>query len=209
MDSRQARPKLEVYSGEAGSSKDAPGPEDRCSRRTFRPFPGDETTPSPAFITKNIEVFRTMIKEHDQQGQARATPKKLTYGDSEREGLGSPRTRNSSRIKTPSKLRRSERLEDRGRRGPNLRREGPSHGQKGQNLRKLAQILAMREIQKIRVKDLSTPYKRLKPTPFTSRITRFRHHRRAKLPQNVKVYEGSKDPEDHLDIFSLAAEQQE
>nr|GEU63217.1 reverse transcriptase domain-containing protein [Tanacetum cinerariifolium] len=32
---------------------------------------------------------------------------------------------------------------------------------------------------------------------------------KAKLPRNIKVYKGSKDPEDHLGIFSAAAEQEE
>ncbi|GJU86510.1 reverse transcriptase domain-containing protein [Tanacetum coccineum] len=35
------------------------------------------------------------------------------------------------------------------------------------------------------------------------------YHRRAKLPPNVQVYEGNKDPEDHLSIFSAVAEQEE
>ncbi|GJS65337.1 hypothetical protein Tco_0679901 [Tanacetum coccineum] len=58
--------------------------------------------------------------------------------------------------------------------------------------------------------DLSIPYRWPKPMPFTSRITCFRYHRRAKLPPNVRVYEGNKDPEDHLSIlFLLAAAEQE
>nr|GEZ88229.1 reverse transcriptase domain-containing protein [Tanacetum cinerariifolium] len=57
--------------------------------------------------------------------------------------------------------------------------------------------------------DLSMPYKRPKPTPFTTRITRFKHQEKAKLPRNVKVYEGSKDPKDDLGIFSAAAKQEE
>nr|GEW83402.1 copia protein [Tanacetum cinerariifolium] len=57
--------------------------------------------------------------------------------------------------------------------------------------------------------DLNSPYKRPKPTPFTQRITCFKYHNRAKLPRNIKVYEGNKDPEDHLGIFSAAAEQKE
>ncbi|GKC58536.1 hypothetical protein Tco_1086134 [Tanacetum coccineum] len=36
-----------------------------------------------------------------------------------------------------------------------------------------------------------------------------RYHRRAKLPPNVRVYEGNKDPEDYLSIFSAAAEQED
>ncbi|GKA78472.1 hypothetical protein Tco_0785009 [Tanacetum coccineum] len=54
--------------------------------------------------------------------------------------------------------------------------------------------------------DLSTPYKRPKPTPFTTRITRFKYYRRDKLLRKIKVYEGSKDLEDHLGIFSAATE---
>ncbi|GJX96778.1 reverse transcriptase domain-containing protein [Tanacetum coccineum] len=57
--------------------------------------------------------------------------------------------------------------------------------------------------------DLNLPYKRPKPIPFTQRITRFKYHRRAKLPWNIRVNEGNKDPEDHLGIFSATAEQEE
>ncbi|GKC00317.1 hypothetical protein Tco_0986453 [Tanacetum coccineum] len=46
--------------------------------------------------------------------------------------------------------------------------------------------------------DLNSPYKRPKPTPFTQRITHFKYHKRAKLPQNIRVYEGNIDPKDHL-----------
>nr|GEU94974.1 transposon Ty3-I Gag-Pol polyprotein [Tanacetum cinerariifolium] len=57
--------------------------------------------------------------------------------------------------------------------------------------------------------DLNSPYKGPKPTPFTQRITRFNYHKRAKLPRNIRVYERNKDLEDHLGIFSAAAEQEE
>nr|GEX68356.1 hypothetical protein [Tanacetum cinerariifolium] len=58
-------------------------------------------------------------------------------------------------------------------------------------------------------KYLNLAYKRPKPTIFTQRITRFKYHRRAKLPRNIRVYEGNKDLEDYLGIFSVAAEQEE
>ncbi|GJU64944.1 hypothetical protein Tco_1246779, partial [Tanacetum coccineum] len=35
------------------------------------------------------------------------------------------------------------------------------------------------------------------------------YHRRAKLPPNIRVYKGNKDPKDHLSIFSATAEQEE
>nr|GEY31172.1 reverse transcriptase domain-containing protein [Tanacetum cinerariifolium] len=42
-----------------------------------------QTTPSLAFIKENIDVLRTMIKEHDQQAKAKATSKKLANDESE------------------------------------------------------------------------------------------------------------------------------
>ncbi|GJY62604.1 hypothetical protein Tco_0464064 [Tanacetum coccineum] len=50
-----------------------------------------QTNPFLAFIKENIDVLRTLIIEHGQQTQKKATPKKLTYGDSEEEGSGSLR----------------------------------------------------------------------------------------------------------------------
>ncbi|GKB50962.1 reverse transcriptase domain-containing protein [Tanacetum coccineum] len=46
--------------------------------------------------------------------------------------------------------------------------------------------------------DLNSPYKRPKPTPFTQRITRLKYHRKGKLPRDIRVYEGNKDPKDNL-----------
>ncbi|GKC15428.1 reverse transcriptase domain-containing protein, partial [Tanacetum coccineum] len=57
--------------------------------------------------------------------------------------------------------------------------------------------------------DLNSPYKGPKPTPFTLRITHFKYHQRAKHPRNIRTYEGNKDLEDHLSIFSATAEQEE
>nr|GEW94035.1 reverse transcriptase domain-containing protein [Tanacetum cinerariifolium] len=42
-------------------------------------------SPSSAFIKENINVLRTMIKEHDQQAKMKATPRKLAYADSDKE----------------------------------------------------------------------------------------------------------------------------
>ncbi|GJR58136.1 hypothetical protein Tco_1500298 [Tanacetum coccineum] len=40
---------------------------------------------SSAFIKENIDVLRTMIKEHDQQAKIKATPRRLAYVDSDKE----------------------------------------------------------------------------------------------------------------------------
>nr|GEX30247.1 hypothetical protein [Tanacetum cinerariifolium] len=42
-------------------------------------------SPSPAFIKENIDVLRTMIKEHDQQAKIKATPRRLAYADPNKE----------------------------------------------------------------------------------------------------------------------------
>nr|GEZ23374.1 hypothetical protein [Tanacetum cinerariifolium] len=57
-------------------------------------------SPSPAFVKKNINVLRTIIKEHDHQTKKKATPRKLVYANSERKAPdGSGVTR-----RTPERL---------------------------------------------------------------------------------------------------------
>ncbi|GJQ91081.1 reverse transcriptase domain-containing protein [Tanacetum coccineum] len=141
-----------------------------------------QTTPSSAFIKENIDMLRTMIKEHDQQTKTKVTPKKLTYDNFEEEG---------SRSKSKSKEGRTKSM---------TRRFGHKETSLDSDYE---------EDSEDTCEDLSTPYKRPKPTPFTTRITCFKYHRRAKLPRNIKVYGGSKDPEDHLGIFSATAKQEE
>ncbi|GJS62235.1 reverse transcriptase domain-containing protein [Tanacetum coccineum] len=145
--------------------------------------------PSPAFVKENINVLRTMIKELDNRGQEKVTPRKLFNEESGEAGSeksqmipsakevggyssdGSSRSR--SRVRASRRKSSSDTVSDSGSEG------------------------------------LSMPYRRPNPMPFTSRVTHFRYHRRAKLPPSVRVYEGNKDPEYHLSIFSAAAEQEE
>ncbi|GKE72848.1 hypothetical protein Tco_1534889 [Tanacetum coccineum] len=134
---------------------EAPGTGRTPPGGTFAPAEQTQGGPSPAFVKKNIDVLRTMIKELDNRGQG-----------------AEPQSVRASRRKSSSDSR-YDTVYDSG------------------------------------SEDLSMPYRRPKPMPFTSRITRLRYHRRAKLPPNVRVYEGNKDPEDHLSIFSVAAEQEE
>ncbi|GJW06741.1 reverse transcriptase domain-containing protein [Tanacetum coccineum] len=134
--------------------------------------------PSPAFVKENINVLRTMIKEHDNRGQEKVTPRKLFN-----EGSGRAGSKSKSVKSKPQSVRASRRK---------------SSSDSGYDV-----------VSDSGSEDLSMPYRRPKPMPFTSRITRFIYHRRAKIPPNVRVYEGNKDPEDHLSIFSAAAEQEE
>ncbi|GJY10089.1 hypothetical protein Tco_0378274, partial [Tanacetum coccineum] len=102
-----------------------------------------EKTPSPSltFIEENIDVLRTIIKEHDQQAKIKVTPRRLAYSNSDKEAPARSlargffdrfslessstsdthrQTRSASKSqrtpfknKEPARLKRSRRLEDR------------------------------------------------------------------------------------------------
>nr|GFA93093.1 hypothetical protein [Tanacetum cinerariifolium] len=168
-------------------------PEERkqetLERKPIRDPPNQshKRTPSPSstFIKENIDVLRTMIKEHDQQAKTKATPRRLAYADSNKEDLA-----------------RSSRLEDQSRTKEKTRRERFGHQETSSDSE-------YEEGSEDTYEDLNSPYKRSKPTPFTQRITRFKYHERAKLHRNIRVYKRNKDSKDHLSIFSVAAEQEE
>ncbi|GJQ98215.1 hypothetical protein Tco_0009354 [Tanacetum coccineum] len=130
----------------------------------------------------------TMIKEHDQKAKMKATPRKIAYVDSDKEAPAGSLARESEdslqeqRTDTLKNVKEARRP-----------KHNQGKGKKGKDT----------------YEDLNSPYKRPKPTPFTQRITHFKYHMRVILPQNIRVYEGNKDPEDHLGIFSAAAKQEE
>ncbi|GJT23471.1 hypothetical protein Tco_0893408 [Tanacetum coccineum] len=120
-----------------------------------------------------------MIKEHDQQAQGTGTPRRLTY-DFDREALKRSLAKSfSDRFSLESSGTSDTRVRTR------------SVGLEGTD------------------EDLSSPYKRPKPTPFTTRITCFNTSSETRLPRNIKVYDGNKDPKDHLGNFLEAAKQEE
>ncbi|GJX78143.1 hypothetical protein Tco_0324954 [Tanacetum coccineum] len=146
----------------------------------------------------------------DNRGQERVTPRKL-YNEESR-NRGRPQTarkhrKSVSRKKGTSKSHRSVRSEALSRSKSKSVKSKPQSVRASR--RKSSSDLRYDTVSDSGSQDLSMPYRRPKPMPFTSRITRFRYHRRAKLPPNVRVYEGNKDPEDHLSISSAAAEQEE
>ncbi|GJS44895.1 reverse transcriptase domain-containing protein [Tanacetum coccineum] len=115
--------------------------------------------------------------------------------------------RTPSKNKEPSHLRRLRRLEDRSRTREKVGRS-KSRGKRSGHQETNSDSEYEKGLEDT-YEDLNSPYKRPKATLFTQRITRFKYHRRAKLPRNIRVYERNKDPEDHLSIFSAAAEQEE
>ncbi|GJX08978.1 hypothetical protein Tco_0198837 [Tanacetum coccineum] len=169
--------------------------------RPFKPAPLAQTTHSSVFIKENIKVLRRMIKEHYQQAKTMGTLKKLAYDESE-EG-------DSASRKTMSQARRSERLQGRNKSWEKTKKErAKSKGGRPKH-QETSSDSESEDDPKYNYEDLSTPYKRPKPTPFMTRITRFKYYQRAKLPRNIKVHEGNKYPEDHLSIFSTATELEE
>ncbi|GKC94281.1 hypothetical protein Tco_1159723, partial [Tanacetum coccineum] len=117
--------------------------------------------------------------------------------------------RTPSKNKEPTHLRRSRRLEDRSITKEKVRRERSKPKGKRSRYQETISDSEREEGSEDAYEYLNSPYKRPKPTPFTQRITRFKYHKRAKLPRNIRVYEGNKDLKDHLGIFSAAAEQKE
>ncbi|GJW29452.1 hypothetical protein Tco_0046327 [Tanacetum coccineum] len=150
-----------------------------------------------------------MIKEHDQQTKTKATPRKLAYADSNKEAPASKSQRTPSKNKEPAHLKRSRRLEDQNITKEKTRRGRSKTRGKRSGHQETSSDSKHEKGSEDAYEDLNSPYKRPKPTPFTQRITRFKYHQRAKLPQNIRVYKGNKDPEDHLGIFPAAAEQEE
>nr|GEZ39340.1 reverse transcriptase domain-containing protein [Tanacetum cinerariifolium] len=53
--------------------------------------------------------------------------------------------------------------------------------------------------------DMSHPWRRQKVDTFTRRISDFSEDKRRRMPANVKTYDGTGDPDDHLKIFESTA----
>nr|GEV33441.1 reverse transcriptase domain-containing protein [Tanacetum cinerariifolium] len=54
--------------------------------------------------------------------------------------------------------------------------------------------------------NLTRPWMCEEEDPFTPRICNFESSRRTRMPNNVKTYDGTGDPEDHVKIFQVAAQ---
>ncbi|GJU23612.1 reverse transcriptase domain-containing protein [Tanacetum coccineum] len=54
--------------------------------------------------------------------------------------------------------------------------------------------------------DLAVPWICEEVDPFTSRIRNFKSSQKTRMPNNVKTYDGTGDPEDHVKFFQAAAQ---
>nr|GEW10769.1 reverse transcriptase domain-containing protein [Tanacetum cinerariifolium] len=57
--------------------------------------------------------------------------------------------------------------------------------------------------------DLTRPWMCEEENPFTPRIRNFESSRKTRMPNNVKTYDRTRDPEDHVKVFQAAARQVE
>ncbi|GJW98464.1 hypothetical protein Tco_0180272 [Tanacetum coccineum] len=165
-------------------------------------------SPSPAFIKKNIDVLRTMIKEHDQQAKMKATPRKLAYADSDKEALASSLANGFSDRFSLESSGTSDTY--RQTRSANKSKKAPSKNKESTHLR-----------WSRRLEDQSITKEKVRKERSKSRRKRSGHQEASSNSEyeegsedsyedlNSLVYEGNKDPEDHLGIFSAAPEQEE
>nr|GEU64475.1 reverse transcriptase domain-containing protein [Tanacetum cinerariifolium] len=54
--------------------------------------------------------------------------------------------------------------------------------------------------------DLTKPWICEEVNPFTPRIHNFESSRKTRMPNNIKTYDGTGDPEDHVKVFQVAAQ---
>ncbi|GJV26737.1 reverse transcriptase domain-containing protein [Tanacetum coccineum] len=55
--------------------------------------------------------------------------------------------------------------------------------------------------------DFAVPWTCEDVDPFTPRICNFKSSRKTRIPNNIKTYDGTGDPEDHLKVFQAATQQ--
>ncbi|GJQ89766.1 retrovirus-related pol polyprotein from transposon TNT 1-94 [Tanacetum coccineum] len=124
---------------------------------------------------------------------------KLTWVELNKRSRDADLSKDKSGPESPPEFRRSgQKAEDRSTTKEKARRERSKSRRKSSRHQEISSDFEHEEGSEDAYEDLTSPYKRSKPTPFTQRITRLKYHQRAKLPRNIRVYEGNKDPEDHL-----------
>ncbi|GKA78900.1 hypothetical protein Tco_0785437 [Tanacetum coccineum] len=163
-------------------------------------FSSGGTKLNSIFITAEVTFTKpkrptTMIKEHDQQAQMKATLKKLAYADSDKEApamslakgfsdrfslessstsdtyrqtlSASKSQRAPSKNREPTHLRRSRRLEDQSITKEKARKERSKSKRKRFGHQETSSDSEYEEGSEDAYEDLNSPYKRPKPTHFT------------------------------------------
>ncbi|GKB45713.1 reverse transcriptase domain-containing protein [Tanacetum coccineum] len=170
-----------------------------------------QKTPSSSltFIKENIDVLRTMIKEHDQQAKTKATPRRLAYADYDKEVPARSLARGffdrfSLESSGTSDTYKQTRSANKSQRTPSKNKE-PTHPRRSRRFED--QSITKEKTRRKRSKSRG----KRSGHQETSSESKFKEGSKdtAKLPRNIRVYEGNKDLEDHLGIFSAAVGQEE
>ncbi|GJY24758.1 reverse transcriptase domain-containing protein [Tanacetum coccineum] len=172
---------------------------------TGRTPPGGTSAPagqaqgglSPAFVKENIDVLRTMIKELNNRGQEKVTPRKLFNKESGKVGSENSQMSPSAEEVGGYSTDGSSRSRSRGR--PRTARKHRKNVSKKKGISKSHR--SVRSEARSRSKSKS-----VKSKPQSVRASR----RKSSSDSGYDtVSDSGKDLEDHLSIFSAAAEQEE
>ncbi|GKC99227.1 reverse transcriptase domain-containing protein [Tanacetum coccineum] len=120
----------------------------------------------------------------------------------------SPSTTKSEPSRTKTKYSERPRDEDRSHKGKRWRdSESPSsHGSGSGSSNGGHWKSNTKRRKRVEEDDLTVPWTCKDVDPFIPRIRNFKSSRRTRMPPNVKTYDGTGDPEDHLKIFQAAAQ---
>ncbi|GJW04378.1 hypothetical protein Tco_1563234 [Tanacetum coccineum] len=70
---------------------------------------------------------------------------------------------------------------------------------------KMGHLKSKNKYREYEDEDMSRPWRRQKVDAFTRHISDFSEDKKRRMPANVKTYDGTGDPDDHLKIFESAA----
>ncbi|PWA84319.1 retroelement [Artemisia annua] len=168
-----------------GERREDSEPEDRQYRS------GSETSGRRRSVHDRIGGRRTQERLRGQRYSPSESP-------SSSNSSGSRRSRRKRRTPPSSDSEDSRR--------DNRKRRSPSSSNSSDNEEKETGHWKSRRRHRSRGdEDISRPWRRQKIDAFTRRISDFSENKRRRLPTNVKTYDGTGDPDDHLKVFESAA----
>nr|GEX07213.1 reverse transcriptase domain-containing protein [Tanacetum cinerariifolium] len=144
---------------------------------------------------------RKMNPNDPPRGRSHTRTLSASRGDHNRDGKGFRRTRESYGDYFSHSYR------DESRRNNTKRRDrSPSSSALRSNPSKEKHRKSKSKRHKPAENDLTKPWTCEEVNPFTPRIRNFESSRKTRMPNNIKTYDGTGDPEDHVKVFQAAAQ---
>ncbi|GJS46775.1 reverse transcriptase domain-containing protein [Tanacetum coccineum] len=155
-----------------------------------------QQSPGRAGRTREIPPTVEVIIPEGNVPESKNTPgAEESYGDTYSQGTKTKyrdRSRDGDRFRSVKRRRESESPSSRGSESSTSNR---GHWKSRTKRREL-----------VDEDDLTVPWTCEDVDPFTPRIRNFKSSRKTRMPNNVKTYDGTGDPEDHLKIFQAATQ---